>query len=148
MNKLLSCRYNMDTNRVEAQFEGGTPLSIDCMQHFQCNALFLRTGKRTARGTYPQWIFQAQPYSAQGSAYYAELRSHSIRHDDPRGASAAGYSLSVCRTNRNVPVYLRSIRKKSSNNFHSPKWHSRVSVPIRKPLQRFTALWQRPTQTK
>lgn len=51
-------------------------------------------------------------------------------------------------TNRNVPVYLRNIRKKSSDNFHSPKWHSRVSVPIRKPLQRFTALWQRPTQTK
>lgn len=24
-------------------------------------------------------IFQAQPYSAQGSAYYAELRSHSIQ---------------------------------------------------------------------
>ena len=31
MNKPLSCRYNMDTNRVEAQFEGGTPLSIDCI---------------------------------------------------------------------------------------------------------------------
>ena len=31
MNKLLSCRYNMDTNRVEAQFEGGAPLSIDCI---------------------------------------------------------------------------------------------------------------------
>ena len=40
---------------------------------------FLRAGKRTARGTYPQWIFQAQPYSAQGSAYYAELRSHSMQ---------------------------------------------------------------------
>ena len=40
---------------------------------------FLRTGKRSARGTYPQWIFQAQPYSAQGSAYYAELRSHSMQ---------------------------------------------------------------------
>ena len=26
MNNLLSCRYNMDTNRVEARFEGGTPL--------------------------------------------------------------------------------------------------------------------------
>ena len=26
MNKLLSCLYNMDTNRVEARFEGGTPL--------------------------------------------------------------------------------------------------------------------------
>ena len=53
------------------------------MQHFQCNALFLRTRKRTARGTYPQWIFQAQPYSAQGSAYYAELRSHSMQKCTP-----------------------------------------------------------------
>ena len=24
MNKLLSCHYNMDTNRVEARFEDGT----------------------------------------------------------------------------------------------------------------------------
>ena len=31
MNKLLSCRYNMDINRVEARFEGGTILSIDCI---------------------------------------------------------------------------------------------------------------------
>ena len=27
----LSCRYNMDTNRVEARFEDGTTLSIDCI---------------------------------------------------------------------------------------------------------------------
>ena len=31
MNKLLSCHYNMDTNRVEARFEGGTTLTIDCI---------------------------------------------------------------------------------------------------------------------
>ena len=31
MNKLLSCRFNMDTNRVEARFEGGTTLAIDCI---------------------------------------------------------------------------------------------------------------------
>ena len=31
MNKLLSCRYNMDTNRVEDRFEDGTVLSIDCI---------------------------------------------------------------------------------------------------------------------
>ena len=31
MTKLLSCRYNMDTNRVEARFEDGTILSIDCI---------------------------------------------------------------------------------------------------------------------
>ena len=30
MNKLLSCRYNMDTNRVEARFEGGTTVAIGC----------------------------------------------------------------------------------------------------------------------
>ena len=31
MTKLLSCRYNMDTNRVEARFEDGTVLSLDCI---------------------------------------------------------------------------------------------------------------------
>ena len=30
MNKLFPCRYNMDTNRVEARFEDETVLSIDC----------------------------------------------------------------------------------------------------------------------
>ena len=31
MNKLLSCCFNMDTNWVEARFEDGTVLSIDCI---------------------------------------------------------------------------------------------------------------------
>ena len=31
MNKLLSCHYNMDTNRVEAWFEDGTILALDCI---------------------------------------------------------------------------------------------------------------------
>ena len=31
MNKLLSCHYNMDTNRVEARFKGSTTLAIDCI---------------------------------------------------------------------------------------------------------------------
>ena len=31
MMELLSCRHNMDTNRVEARFEDGTILSIDCI---------------------------------------------------------------------------------------------------------------------
>ena len=29
--KVFSCRYNMDTNRVEARFEDGTTLAIDCI---------------------------------------------------------------------------------------------------------------------
>ena len=31
MTKLLYCRYNMDTNRVEARFADGTTLAIDCI---------------------------------------------------------------------------------------------------------------------
>ena len=31
MTKLLSCHFNMDTNRVEAQFENGSTLAIDCI---------------------------------------------------------------------------------------------------------------------
>ena len=31
MNKLLSCRYNTDTNRVEARFEDSTTVAIDCI---------------------------------------------------------------------------------------------------------------------
>ena len=31
MTKLHTCRYNMDTNRVEARFADGTALAIDCI---------------------------------------------------------------------------------------------------------------------
>ena len=31
MTNLLSCRYNMDIDRVEARFEDGTTLAIDCI---------------------------------------------------------------------------------------------------------------------
>ena len=31
MTKLLSCRYNMDTNRVEVRFEDGATVAIDCI---------------------------------------------------------------------------------------------------------------------
>ena len=31
MMQLLSCRYNMDTNRVEARFADGSAVAIDCI---------------------------------------------------------------------------------------------------------------------
>lgn len=31
MTKLHTCRYNMDTNRVETRFEDGSILAIDCI---------------------------------------------------------------------------------------------------------------------
>ena len=30
MTKLLTCRYNMDTNRVEARFADSSAVAIDC----------------------------------------------------------------------------------------------------------------------
>ncbi len=36
MNKLLSCRYNMDTNRVEARFADGSAIAIDCIEWEDC----------------------------------------------------------------------------------------------------------------
>ena len=31
MTKLLTCRYNMDIDRVEARFEDGTTVAINCI---------------------------------------------------------------------------------------------------------------------
>ena len=31
MNNLLSCRYNMDTNRVESRLVDGSAVAIDCI---------------------------------------------------------------------------------------------------------------------
>ena len=31
MNKLLSCHFNMDTDRVKVRFEDGTTVAIDCI---------------------------------------------------------------------------------------------------------------------
>ena len=31
MNKLLSCHYNMDTDRVEARFADDSAVAIDCI---------------------------------------------------------------------------------------------------------------------
>ena len=31
MMKLLSCRFNINTNRVEARFEDGSAVAIDCI---------------------------------------------------------------------------------------------------------------------
>ena len=31
MNKLLSCLYNMDTNRVEARIADGSAVALDCI---------------------------------------------------------------------------------------------------------------------
>ena len=55
MNNLLSCRYNMDTNRVEARFEDGTILSIDCI------AIEDEYGNTPAQRAEPDWLLYNKP---------------------------------------------------------------------------------------
>ena len=55
MNKLLSCRYNMDTNRVEARFEDGTTLAIDCI------AVEDESGNTPAQPAELAWLLYNKP---------------------------------------------------------------------------------------
>ena len=55
MTKLLSCRYNMDTNRVEARFEDGTTLAIDCI------AIENEYGNAPAQRAELDWLLYNKP---------------------------------------------------------------------------------------
>ena len=56
MTKLLSCRYNMDTNRVEARFEDGTILAIDCI------AVEDEYGNTPAQRAELDWLLYNKPF--------------------------------------------------------------------------------------
>ena len=55
MTELLSCRYNMDTNRVETRFEDGTIVAIDCI------AIEDEYGNIPARRTELDWLLYNKP---------------------------------------------------------------------------------------
>ena len=55
MMKLLSCRYNMDTNRVEARFEDSTILAIDCI------AVEDESGSTPAQRAELDWLLYNKP---------------------------------------------------------------------------------------
>ena len=55
MNKLLSCRYNMDTNRVEARFADGFTVVIDCI------AVEDEYGNTPAQRTELDWLLYHKP---------------------------------------------------------------------------------------
>ena len=55
MKNLLSCYYNMDTNRVEARFEDGTVLSIDCI------AIENEYGNTPAQRAELDWLLYNKP---------------------------------------------------------------------------------------
>ena len=55
MTKLLSCRYNMDTNRVEARFADGSAVAIDC------TAIEDEYGNTTAQRAELDWLLYNKP---------------------------------------------------------------------------------------
>ena len=61
MNKLLSCRYNMDTNRVEARFEDETTLAIDCI------AIEDEYGNTPAQRAELDWLLYNKPLGSMPS---------------------------------------------------------------------------------
>ena len=55
MNKLLSCRFNMDTNRVEARFADGSTVAIDCIP------IEDEYGDTTAQRSELDWLLYNRP---------------------------------------------------------------------------------------
>ena len=55
MTKLLSCRYNMDTNRLEARFADGSTVAIDCI------AVKDDYGNTTAQRAELDWLLWNKP---------------------------------------------------------------------------------------
>ena len=55
MTKLLSCSYNMDTNRVEARFEDGSAVAINCI------AIEDEYGNTPAQRAELDWLLYTKP---------------------------------------------------------------------------------------
>ena len=60
MNKLLSCRYNMDTNRVEARFADGSAVAIDCVA-IDCVAIEDKYGNTPKQRAELDWLLYHKP---------------------------------------------------------------------------------------
>lgn len=70
MNKLLSCRFNMDTNRVEARFTDGTILSIDCI------AIEDEYGNTPAQRAELDWLLYNKPLEYAQIVLNGEIEHH------------------------------------------------------------------------
>ena len=70
MNKLLSCRFNMDTNRVEARFEDGTIVAIDCI------AVEDEYGNAPAQRAELDWLLYNKPLEYVQMVLEGEMERH------------------------------------------------------------------------
>ena len=70
MNKLLSCRYSMDINRVEARFEGGTALAIGCA------AIENEYGNTPAQRAELDWLLYNKPLEYAQMVLRGEMKRY------------------------------------------------------------------------
>ena len=68
MKNLLSCRYNMDTNRVETRFADGTTLAIDCI------AVEYEYGNTPAQRAELDWLLCNKPLSDFSTVFAKTFR--------------------------------------------------------------------------
>ena len=82
MNKLLSCHYNMDTNRVEARFADGSAVAIDCI------AVEDEYGNTPAQQAELDWLLYNKTLE------YAQLvLGGEIEHFSPSAVTTAGWKI-------------------------------------------------------
>ena len=89
MNKLISCHYNMDTNRVEARFEDGTTLAIDCI------AVEDEYGNTPAQRAELDWLLYNKPLEYAQMVLRGEIEhlpSESAANTCHTGAGSASQS--------------------------------------------------------
>ena len=70
MNKLLSCRFNMDINRVEARFEDGTTLAIGCI------AVEDEYGNTPAQRAELDWLLYNKPLEYAQMVLRGEMKQY------------------------------------------------------------------------
>ena len=70
MNKPLSYRYNMDTNRVEARFEDGSAVAIDCI------AIEDEYGNTPAQRAELNWLLYSKPLEYAQLVLGGEIESY------------------------------------------------------------------------
>ena len=82
MNKLLSCRYNMDIGRVEARFADGSAVAIDCI------AIEDEYGNTPAQRAELDWLLYNRPLEyaqlvlSDKMEHYLSLRCEHGRLED------------------------------------------------------------------
>ena len=96
MNKLLSCHYNMDTNRVESQFVDGSAVAIDCI------AMEDEYGNTPAQRAELDWLLYNKPLE-----YTQLVLSGEIEHYLSLGCDHGRLEDEVQRNNKSRQVFYK-----------------------------------------